>query len=123
MTKNEKLADAKKSLAYTISLQRAIESVCRGKVIPEQVAIECPHHAGLLHALQDQVAVGARDTARLTIAIKLLIDSATSCPLDSYMDPFSELEIEPDCNNCDEKQWILCWIAAIDTAMEADDEN
>ena len=34
---------------YIVALQRAIESHCKGKVVPEAVARECPHHAGLLN--------------------------------------------------------------------------
>lgn len=34
---------------YTISLQRAIEHHCNGKIIPKEIADLCPHHAEKLN--------------------------------------------------------------------------
>lgn len=34
---------------YAIALQRAIEHHCRGKLVPEMIASDCPHHAKMLN--------------------------------------------------------------------------
>lgn len=38
------------SVDYAIALQRAIEHHCRKVPVPDNIAVECPHHAGLLNA-------------------------------------------------------------------------
>lgn len=34
---------------YVIALQRAIEYHCKGKLVPDNIADECPHHAAMLN--------------------------------------------------------------------------
>ena len=34
---------------YVIALQRAIEYYCKGKLIPDNIANKCPHHAAMLN--------------------------------------------------------------------------
>uniref|UniRef100_A0A6M3KV51 Uncharacterized protein n=1 Tax=viral metagenome TaxID=1070528 RepID=A0A6M3KV51_9ZZZZ len=34
---------------YSISLQRAIEYYCRGKIVPDDILKICPHHATMLN--------------------------------------------------------------------------
>jgi len=34
---------------YSIALQRAVEYHCKGKLVPEYIAKECPHHAAMLN--------------------------------------------------------------------------
>ena len=34
---------------YSIALQRAVEYHCKGKLIPDYIASECPHHAEMLN--------------------------------------------------------------------------
>lgn len=34
---------------YAIALQRAIEYHCKGKVVPDEIARECPYHAEMLN--------------------------------------------------------------------------
>ena len=40
----------KTDLEYAIALQRAIEYRCRGQVVPDSIAKDCPHHAEMLDA-------------------------------------------------------------------------
>jgi len=37
-------------VTYAIALQRAIESHCKGEIVPESVSVLCPHHAAKLNA-------------------------------------------------------------------------
>lgn len=34
---------------YVIALQQAIEHHCHNELIPEDIALKCPHHAGMLN--------------------------------------------------------------------------
>ena len=38
-----------RQIDYSIALQRAVEYHCKGKLIPEYIAKECPHHAAMLN--------------------------------------------------------------------------
>lgn len=41
--------DYHKALDYSIALQRAIEYHCKGKLVPDRIAIDCLHHARMLN--------------------------------------------------------------------------
>ena len=43
-----------KAVSYAIYLQRAIESHCRGQVVPECIVEQCKHHARMLNTDIDQ---------------------------------------------------------------------
>ena len=36
-------------LDYSIALQRAIEYHCAGKIVPDEISKQCPHHAKKLN--------------------------------------------------------------------------
>jgi len=33
---------------YAVALQHAIEAHCRGEIVPQEIAKDCRHHAGIL---------------------------------------------------------------------------
>ena len=53
---NQRLVEVvERSRGYTIALQRSIEYASKGKQIPEEISIQCPHHSSMLNARNNQL--------------------------------------------------------------------
>lgn len=64
--------DREQRLDYSIALQRAIEHHVKGKKVPDEVAVLCPHHANMLDAAEAELAELREQAAMLRPVVEAL---------------------------------------------------
>ena len=63
------MIDTTAAMDYTIALQRSIEYHCKGKIVPDEIARVCPHHAEMLNK---HLVAAQQSVQRTAIACAIL---------------------------------------------------